>query len=85
LADWGPFAHPQLIGFLDGGHIQTNKDPFLPGANARSLYGAGVGLNLLTRSEFTLRATWAWKIGGEPALAGPDSGSRGWVEVRQAF
>jgi hemolysin activation/secretion protein len=85
LTDVGPFARPQLLAFFDGGRVNTNKNPFLPGTNARSLLGAGIGLNLFTRNGFTMRGCWAWKIGGQPALSDTDAGSRGWIQVGMNF
>jgi len=85
LRDLGPFVRPQLISFLDGGRVNTNKNPFLPGANVRSLFGAGLGINLFTRNGFAMRGSWAWKVGGEPALSDADSSSRGWVQVSMNF
>jgi hemolysin activation/secretion protein len=85
LPDAGPFVRPQLIAFLDGGRVNTNKNAFLPGENTRSLFGAGVGFNLFTRNGFTMRACWAWKIGGQPALSDTDSASRGWIQTGMSF
>jgi hemolysin activation/secretion protein len=85
LRDLGPFARPQVISFLDGGRINTNTNPFLPGANVRSLFGAGIGFSLFTRNGFTLRGSWAWKIGGQPALSDADSSSRGWIQIGMNF
>jgi hemolysin activation/secretion protein len=85
LRDLGPFVRPQLISFLDGGRVNTNKNPFLPGANVRSLFGAGLGINLFTRNGFAMRGSWAWKVGGEPAFTDADSSSRGWIQVSMNF
>jgi hemolysin activation/secretion protein len=85
LRDLGPFVRPQLISFLDGGRVNTNKNPFLPGANVRSLFGAGLGINLFTRNGFAMRGSWAWKVGGEPALSDADSSSCGWIQVSMNF
>lgn len=85
LADLGPFARAQLIAFLDGGRVNTNKNSFLPGENVRSLFGGGIGLNLFTRNGYTVRGSWAWKIGGQPALSDTDSRSRGWIQAGKSF
>jgi hemolysin activation/secretion protein len=85
LSEVGPFARPQLIAFLDGGRIDTNKNPFLPDANVRSLFGAGIGLNLFTRNGFTMRASWARKIGGQPTLSDTNSSSRLWLQTSMQF
>jgi hemolysin activation/secretion protein len=81
----GPFARPQLIAFFDGGRIHTNKNVFLPVENARNLYGAGVGLNLLTQGGFAIRGALAWRLGHEPALSDTDSASRVWVQMGKSF
>jgi hemolysin activation/secretion protein len=85
LRGLGPFVRPQLISFFDGGRINTNKNPFLPGTNLRSLFGAGIGVNLFARNGFALRGSWAWKIGSQPALSDEDSSSRGWIQVSMSL
>ncbi len=80
-----PYVRPELLAFFDGGRINTNRNPFLPDANSNHLLGAGVGLNLLLRDGFRIRASWAWKIGPQPAQSAPDSSSRGWIQVGKDF
>jgi len=80
-----PYARPELTAFFDAGHINTNQNPFLPGANSSTLRGAGVGLNLFMSDGFRIRASWAWKVGDRPALSASDSASRGWVQVGMDF
>jgi hemolysin activation/secretion protein len=75
----GPFV------FFDAGHIQTNKDPFLPGSNSSTLRGAGVGFNLTMFDGVRLRASWAWKLGESPAQSATDSASRGWIQLGLDF
>jgi hemolysin activation/secretion protein len=85
LPDFGTLGRAQTLLFFDAGRIEINQDAFLPGPNRRSLYGAGVGINLLSRNGFGVRSSWAWKLGDEPALADEDSGSRGWVQFAKQF
>jgi hemolysin activation/secretion protein len=80
-----PYARPELIAFFDAGRINTNQNPFVPGANSSRLFGAGVGLNLFLRDGFRIRASWAWKVGERPALSAPDSASRGWIQFGMDF
>jgi hemolysin activation/secretion protein len=80
-----PYVRPELLAFFDGGRINTNQNPFLPDANSNHLFGAGVGLNLFLRDGFRIRASWAWKIGQQPAQSAPDSSSRGWIRVGRDF
>lgn len=80
-----PYARPELIAFFDSGRINTNQQPFLPGANSNRLSGAGIGLNLLLRHGYRIRASWAWKVGEQPAESAPDSASRGWLQLSKDF
>jgi len=80
-----PFALPELVAFFDSGRVNTNQNPFLPGANSNQLRGAGVGLNLLLRHGLRIRANWAWKVGTRPALSAADSASRGWIQLGKDF
>jgi hemolysin activation/secretion protein len=79
------YARPELIAFFDGGRINTNQNPFLPGTNSSRLFGTGIGLNLFLHDGFRIRASWAWKVGERPALSAPDSASRGWVQFGMDF
>jgi len=75
----GPFV------FFDAGHINTNKQPVLPGSNSATLRGAGVGFNLTMFDGVRLRASWAWRLGESPAQSAADSPSRGWIQVGVDF
>jgi hemolysin activation/secretion protein len=75
----------QTVVFVDAGRARENKNPFVPGENLRSLYGAGIGVNLNAPWGLAVRGSWAWKLGSEPALSDRDSGSRGWIQVARKF
>jgi hemolysin activation/secretion protein len=75
----------QAVAFVDAGRIRVNENSFAAGENQRSLYGAGVGVNLYARGGLAVRGSWAWKLGSEPALSDTDDGSRGWVQVVRKF
>jgi hemolysin activation/secretion protein len=76
-----PYGSPELVAFLDEGHIDTNQDPFLQGNNSTTLRGAGVGLNLVMADGVRVRASWAWRVGESPAQSVADSASRGWIQL----
>ena len=74
-----------LIGFLDGGAVTFNKNPWVAGNNHRSLSGAGVGLSWEERNNFAVRAYYAVKVGNEAATSAPDRNGRVWVQLVKYF
>jgi len=75
----------QATAFIDSGSVQTNKNPFAPTPNHRTLTGAGVGLNVFARSGLQVNLSYAWALGDEQASTDPDRSSRGWFQVVQTF
>jgi hemolysin activation/secretion protein len=74
-----------LTTFYDCGSVTSNKQPYSPGINRRSLTGAGLGL-LLTRDRgFSLRVDYAWKVGDEQAAADDDQSGRLWLQGVKYF
>ena len=74
-----------LIGFVDGGSVTVNKDPWDGSDNSRTLSGAGVGVNWIDNNNFSVKAYYAQKLGSEEATAAPDSNGRLWVQLVKYF
>jgi hemolysin activation/secretion protein len=75
----------QLIGFIDAGRVDTNRNPWSAGPNRRTLSGAGVGLNWSDTNNFMVRAYYAVKLGDEAATSAPDRTGRFWVQAVKYF
>jgi hemolysin activation/secretion protein len=77
----------QLIGFVDTGSVTINKNPW-PGAgepNSRTLSGAGVGFTWMAYNNFSVKAYYAFKLGGEEATSAPDRSGRFWIQLVKYF
>jgi hemolysin activation/secretion protein len=85
LPPWGWLAQPQVFAFFDGGTVRINQDPFLPTQNRISMYGAGVGFNVLTVGGFAVRGSVAWRIGSEPVPGVTNPSAQGWIQVVKFF
>jgi hemolysin activation/secretion protein len=68
---------PQLRGvlFYDYGHIRINRDRFLATDNARTLAGAGLGVNA-SLYGWQLDSYLAWPLQGGTPLSEPASSER---------
>ena len=72
---WGDV---QLVAFYDTGHIQLQRNPWLPvepnatGRNSYELSGAGVGLNLTKTGKYSVRIAYAQTLGSNPGRSIPD-------------
>ena len=75
----------QLIGFVDGGNITINKNPWAPGLNQRSLGAYGVGLTWNDPGNFLLRTYYARKLGNDAAISAPDRSGRFWIQGVKYF
>jgi len=75
----------QLIGFVDGGSVTTNKNPWFTGPNTRSLSGAGVGITWADNNNFFVRAYYARRLGSEKAISAPDRTGRFWIQAVKYF
>ncbi len=71
--------------FYDYGSVMTNKDPYVSGANRRSLMGAGLGLLWTRDRDYAMRLDYAWKIGNEQAMADSDKNGRLWIQGVKYF
>lgn len=74
-----------LVGFVDGGSVTVNKDPWDASDNTRTLSGAGVGVNWVDTNNFSVKTSYARKLGSEKATAAPDSNGRFWVQLVKYF
>lgn len=74
-----------LIGFVDAGTVTVNKNPWDDSDNRRTLSGAGVGINWIDSNNFSVKASYAHKLGNEDATAAPDSSGRFWVQLVKYF
>ena len=74
-----------LIGFVDTGHITTNKSPWPAGRNDATLSGAGVGLIWSETNDFMVSVGYAHKIGHARATSAPDAPGRFWVQLVKFF
>lgn len=75
----------QLVAFVDGGRVKSNRDPWAAGPNRRTLSGAGVGVHWSEPGNFMVRAYYAVKLGNEPALSAPDRSGRFWIQGVKYF
>ena len=83
--DFGIGAVPSIVLFADGGRVQTNKNAFAAGLNARTLAAAGVGFTLTKQSDFSVKLYWAAKTTGEIATADTDRYGRAWLQAVKYF
>ncbi len=74
-----------LLGFVDGGSITVNKDPWFSGNNRRNLSSAGVGAMWNDPGNFSLRMYYAVKLGNEDAISAPDKSGRFWFQAIKYF
>ena len=74
-----------LLGFVDGGHITINKNPWYPGVNERNLSSYGVGMTWDAPGNFAMRTYYARKLGSEDAISAPDKSGRFWIQAVKYF
>ena len=70
-----------LLGFVDGGHVTIDKNPWYVGDNSRDLGSVGVGMSWDEPGSFLVRTYYASKLGGEEAISAPDKGGRFWIQA----
>ena len=77
----------QASAFVDSGHVQAYKDPFVPGPNAARLNSAGLGLHWSAPHDWVIATSVATPIGNKPALAGPQvsTATRFWFQIQKGF
>lgn len=78
-----------VLGFVDGGRITINKNPWFTGAiqpdNQRTLGSYGVGMTWDAPGNFAVRTYYAWKLGNEKAISAPDKNGRFWIQAIKYF
>jgi hemolysin activation/secretion protein len=74
-----------VLGFVDGGHITINKNPWFVGDNERTLGSYGVGMTWDAPGNFAVRTYYAWKLGNEDAISAPDKNGRFWIQAIKYF
>lgn len=74
-----------LIGFVDGGSVTINKNPWAAGNNRRNLASYGVGLTWGDPGNFAIRAYYARKLGDSAAISAPDKSGRFWIQAVKYF
>jgi hemolysin activation/secretion protein len=74
-----------LLGFVEGGHVRINKDPWDNSPNERNLSGAGVGLGWSDPGNYSVRAYYAVALGSEEAMSAPDKSGRFWLQAIKYF
>jgi hemolysin activation/secretion protein len=79
-------ARWQLIGFIDLGHGTPNllRWATATGPASRTLRGAGLGLSW-AGDNWSVRALYAHRLGGDEATAEPDQGGRFWLQAARSF
>ncbi|WP_211368461.1 ShlB/FhaC/HecB family hemolysin secretion/activation protein [Pseudoxanthomonas gei] len=74
-----------VLGFVDGGRITADKDPWYAGSRDRNLSAAGVGLTWEEPGDFAVRTYYAGKLGSEDAISAPDRSGRFWIQAIKYF
>jgi hemolysin activation/secretion protein len=77
----------QLVGFGDIGGVRVNHSPgaWATGSNNRTLYGAGLGLTWMDYNNFSVKAYYAYRLGSEKVLSGPNSPGQFWIQLVKYF
>lgn len=77
----------QASAFVDSGHIEAYKDPFLPGTNSARLNSFGLGLHWSAPNEWLVTTSIAAPVGNTPELAGPhvSTTTRFWFQIQKGF
>ncbi|RYF91239.1 MAG: ShlB/FhaC/HecB family hemolysin secretion/activation protein [Caulobacteraceae bacterium] len=75
----------QLIGFVDAGQVDFAHDPWFAGSNRADRAGYGAGLLWAGPHDLFVSASYARKLGDEPATSGPDRDGRVWFQIVKQF
>lgn len=75
----------QLVGFVDIGEVTLAKDPWFPGPNSAQRKGYGAGIIWSNPNDFLITASYARKLGNQPATSAPDRSGRFWVQFVKLF
>lgn len=75
----------QLVGFVDVGAVTLAKNPWFPGPNSARRSGYGAGIIWSNPNDFLITASYARKLGNQPAISAPDRSGRFWVQFVKLF
>lgn len=77
----------QASAFVDSGHVQAYKTPFLLGTNFARLNSVGIGLHWVALHDWVVAASVAKAIGNRPVLLGTNytPTARFWFQVQKGF
>jgi hemolysin activation/secretion protein len=75
----------QTLVFFDSAQVTINKDRTVPGKNATTLSGAGVGLNWIGPYAWSAKTSLAARLGSAPAVVADSSSIRLWGEISKGF
>lgn len=75
----------QLVGFVDIGEVTLAKDPWYPGPNSAQRKGYGAGIIWSNPNDFLITASYARKLGNQPATSAPDHSGRFWIQFVKLF
>lgn len=75
----------QLVGFVDTGSVDIDKQPWTDGPRRRTLSAAGIGLTWTHASNFIVRSYYAHKLGHAMATSAPDASARFWIQAVKYF
>lgn len=82
---WLPAGAWRVMGFVDGGGVQHNKQPWTAAPNFAHNYGVGVGLIGSVAGRFTLHAEHAWPIASAADAPADDRSGQLWVRMGFQF
>ncbi|MEG3088157.1 ShlB/FhaC/HecB family hemolysin secretion/activation protein [Sphingomonas sp. PB4P5] len=87
VTDWARTfpGQVQLFGFVDAGQVDYAHRPWFDGANTATRSGFGGGVAWMTPGNFTLKGSYARKIGDTAATSAPDRDGRFWFQVSKLF
>ncbi len=74
----------QFKGFYDDGRVNTNRNPWLAGNNARHLSGAGVGATF-NADKLSVNLLAAWRGGSGSPTSDADRTPRVWLQAVRYF
>jgi len=75
----------EVFGFVDVGAVDYAKDPWIVGSNRANRSAYGGGIDWAVSSGFTMKGTYARKLGDEVATSAPDSSGRFWFQIIKLF
>jgi hemolysin activation/secretion protein len=74
-----------LVGLLDTGTIQYNKNQWSPENNTVTLSGAGVGVMWADSNNFSVKGYYAHKVGSSPDTINSSASGQFWLQLVKYF